>query len=95
MAVRQDNQQRGAADSGGMEKKTFNFLVDSVPYSVDVSPFMYNDEVRFYVRVNGGEEHVFTWDSEVRHIRSIDDSSAVLPVGLEEEISDQLQRNIH
>jgi hypothetical protein len=69
----------------------FNLLVDKVPYLATVTPFDFNGETRFYVSINGGENHVFTWDSEVREIRAIDDEASVLPVGLEEEISRELQ----
>jgi hypothetical protein len=70
---------------------TFNLVLDKVPYIVKVTPFDFNGETRFYVSINGGEDHVFTWDSEVREIRAIDDEASVLPVGLEEEISRELQ----
>lgn len=70
---------------------TFNLVLDKVPYLVKVTPFVFNGETRFYVSINGGEDHVFTWDSEVRELRAIDDEASVLPVGLEEEISRELQ----
>jgi len=70
---------------------SFNMVVDKVPYLVKVIPFDFNGETRFYVSINGGENHVFTWDSEVHEIRAIDDEASVLPVGLEEEISRELQ----
>jgi hypothetical protein len=73
------------------DERTFNLMVDSVPYLVKVMPFTFNDEVRFYITVNGGEQHVFTWDSEVRGLRAIDDGAAMIPSALEEEISQKLQ----
>src|SRR5688572_5470111 len=33
------------------DERTFDLLVDSVPYLVKVSPFTFNDEVRFYISV--------------------------------------------
>lgn len=73
------------------EKKKFDLLVDGVPYMINVEPFSFNGEVRFMVKVNNGEEHVFTWDSELGSIRAIDDGSGTLPVGLEEALSEKLQ----
>ena len=73
------------------EERTFDLLVDSVPYLVKVSPFSFNDETRFYINVNGGPDHVFTWDSEIRGLRAIDDGAAELPSAVEEEISRRLQ----
>src|SRR5687768_13571152 len=73
------------------EERTFDLLVDSVPYLVKVSPFTFNEEVRFHVSVNGGPDHVFTWDSEISGLRAIDDSAAALPSSVEEEISRRLQ----
>lgn len=69
---------------------SFNMVVDKVPYLVKVTPFSFNDEARFYININGGESHVFTWDPEIHELRSIDDEASVLPVGLEEEISREL-----
>ena len=70
---------------------SFNMVVDKVPYLVKVNPFDFNGETRFYVSINGGENHVFAWDSDVHELRAIDDEASVLPVGLEEEISRELQ----
>ena len=70
---------------------SFNMVVDKVPYLVTVTPFYFNGETRFYININGGEPHVFTWDSEIHELRAIDDEASVLPVGLEEEISRELQ----
>jgi hypothetical protein len=71
---------------------SFDTVLDKVPYSINVAPFKFNDEMRFYVRINGGDRHVFTWDSELGSLRAIDDSASVLPLGLEEQISQQLQK---
>ena len=73
------------------DERTFDLLVDSVPYFVKATPFSFNGETRFHVSVNGGAEHVFTWDSEVRGLRAIDDNAASLPSTVEEEISARLQ----
>ena len=61
-----------------MHERDFNLMVDSVPYLVHIS-------------INGGDQHVFTWDSEVGGLRAIDDAAASLPVAVEEEISARLQ----
>jgi hypothetical protein len=76
---------------GKTEGKNFNLLVDDVPYFVRAVPFSFNDEARFYISVNSGEEHVFTWDSQLKRLRAIDDASSILPDALEEAISQKLQ----
>lgn len=73
------------------QARTFNLLVDDVPYVVTASPFSFNEEIRYNVTVNGSTEHIFTWDSELRMIRAIDDDAAELPGSLEEAISARLQ----
>ena len=40
--------------------KTFDLSVDEVPYYVEAESFIFNNEERFNVRVNGGVVHVFT-----------------------------------
>ncbi|HET6995074.1 MAG TPA: hypothetical protein VFI06_08845 [Chitinophagaceae bacterium] len=75
------------------EERNFDLLVDGVPYIINSIPFLFNDEWRFRISVNGDEGHVFTWDSEAHMLRGIDDEASTLPVGLEEAISDKLQRH--
>jgi hypothetical protein len=72
-------------------QRTLNLVVDDVPYVVKASPFSFNEEIRYYVSVNGGTEHVFTWDSELKILRAIDDDAATIPNALEEAISERLQ----
>ncbi|HKH62112.1 MAG TPA: hypothetical protein VKA49_14825 [Flavitalea sp.] len=71
--------------------RKFNLVVDDVPYLVKASPFSFNGERRFYVSVNDSPEHVFTWDSELKRLRAIDDNAGVLPEPVETAISDKLQ----
>jgi hypothetical protein len=74
-----------------MNGMNLNIVVDKVPYLIRVEPFDFNGETRFYIKINDGENHVFTWDSELHELRAIDDEASVLPVALEEQISQELQ----
>src|SRR5687768_12388681 len=65
-------------------ERSFNFVVDDVPYLVKASPFSFNEEIRYYVSVNGATDHVFTWDSELKMLRAIDDDAGTLPESVEE-----------
>ena len=73
------------------DARRFSLLVDSVPYMVSAKPFRFNGEVRYRVSVNGGLEHVFTWDASLCQLRAIDDDASTLPDNVEEAISDKLQ----
>jgi len=73
------------------EERTFNLIVDDVPYVVKAAPFSFNNELRFHVSINAGPEHIFTWDSELKSLRAIDDDASILPDSLEEAISQRLQ----
>jgi|SRR4026207_693665 len=75
-------------------EKNFDLLVDGVPYTIKSMPFLFNDELRFRIIINGTSEHVFTWDSEIAMIRAINDDSSVLPAGLEEALSEKLQSQL-
>jgi hypothetical protein len=75
-------------------RKTYALLIDEVPYEVMVEPFTFNGEQRFYVNVNGGDDHVFTWDSEIRRLTAIDEGASTLPDALEQEISNRLQADL-
>ena len=72
-------------------ERRFNLVVDSVPYMISAQPFQFNEEVRYRVSVNGGPEHVFTWDSSLGQLRAIDDEASTLPDNVEEAISEKLQ----
>jgi hypothetical protein len=73
------------------EKKRFDLMIDGVPYDIMAIPFSFNDEVRYTISINGGEEHVFTWDSELGALRAIDDGASIIPARVEEAISEKLQ----
>ena len=75
-------------------ERNFDLLVDGVPYTIKSLPFLFNDELRFRIIINGTSEHVFTWDSEIAMIRAINDDSSVLPAGLEEALSEKLQSQL-
>ena len=74
-----------------MQESNFEILVDKIPYQVKVIPFEYNTETRFRVKYNGGDEHIFTWDSSVGRLVPIDDDAATIPDDLEVAIAQRLQ----
>ena len=74
-----------------MAEHSFELLVDKVPYRVEVTPFEFNTETRFRVSYNGGEEHIFTWDSSLGRLAPIDDESGTMPDDLEAAIAYRLQ----
>ena len=69
-------------------------MIDQVAYVVKSMPFSFNAETRFYVNVNEGPDHIFTWDSALGKLRAIDPDSALLPSTLEEAISQRLQSKV-
>lgn len=74
-----------------MAEQNFNLVLSGVPYTVKVSPFDFNTEKRFLVSYNGGDEHVFTWDSSIGRMSAIDDDAATMPDDLEQAIAEKLQ----
>lgn len=88
-----DTSGKKPGSSRTIEKK-FNLVIDGVPYFIKSIPFSYNGEMRFHVFINDDTEHVFTWDSEVKMLRAIDDDASMLPDRLEEAISDKLQGQV-
>lgn len=75
-------------------RKSYDLVVDDVPYLVSTEAFTYNGEQRYYVTVNGGPQHVFTWDTDLKRLTALDtdEDSATLPEALEEELSKKLQQ---
>ncbi|HEY1113614.1 MAG TPA: hypothetical protein VGE66_08625 [Chitinophagaceae bacterium] len=74
-----------------MQGNRFELNVGGLPYSVNVTPYEFNTETRFRVSYNGGEEHIFTWDSSLGRLAPIDDESATMPDDLERAIAERLQ----
>ena len=74
-----------------MQESNFEILVDKLPYQVKVVPFEFNTETRFRVKYNGGEEHIFTWDSSLGRLAAIDHDSSTMPDDLESAIAQRLQ----
>jgi len=72
-------------------ERTFNIVVDNLPYVIKAIPFRFNGEMRYRVSFNGSPEHVFTWDSSLGQLRAIDDDSSTMPDDLELAISESLQ----
>jgi hypothetical protein len=78
-------------DAPGQSHQNFSLVVDSVPYVVSATAYRFNDETRYRVSVNGNDEHIFTWDSDLKRLKAIDDEASILPDNLEEAISTKLQ----
>lgn len=73
-----------------MKEHAFELLVDGVPYEVKTIPFKYNNETRYRVSYNGGEENIFVWDTQMRRMRAIDDEASDIPETLEVSIGEKL-----
>jgi hypothetical protein len=75
-------------------EENYHIVVDKVPYLVRVTPFLFNEEKRFRVSVNGDSGHIFAWDPEIVGLHALDDDASTLPDGLEKAISDKLAKTI-
>lgn len=73
-----------------MQGQKFELLLSGVPYFVKAEPFSFNDETRFKVSYNGGDEHIFTWDADQGRLSAIDDDAIEIPDDLEGAISSRL-----
>jgi hypothetical protein len=74
-----------------MQEHKFQFQVDKIPYMVSVIPFHFNNEKRFRVSYNGGEEDIFVWDADLKRLRAIDDDASTLPDSLGLAISNKIE----
>ena len=74
-----------------MAEHNFDLVVGGVPYTVNAEPFEFNTETRFKVRYNGGDEHIFTWDTSIGRLTAIDDDAGIIPDDVERAIAERLQ----
>jgi len=72
-------------------ERNFNLLLENVPYLVHAAPFDFNGETRYRISINGNDDHIFTWNSDLKRLTAIDDDASTLPDDLEVAISGQLQ----
>ncbi len=80
--------------NNGIAEESFDLMVDKVPYLIRVTSFLFNDEKRFRISVNGDNGHVFAWDPEIVGLHALDDDASVLPDSLEKAISDKLAKTV-
>ncbi|MDB5208605.1 MAG: hypothetical protein JWR72_3680 [Flavisolibacter sp.] len=73
-----------------MQDQTFQLVLAGVPYFIKAEPFSFNDEPRFKVSYNGGDEHIFAWDASISRLSAIDDDAISIPDDLEAAISSRL-----
>jgi len=66
--------------------------VDMTPYILSVTPFKFNEEVRYHVSYNGSPDILFAWDNTVGHFAAFGDDSATMPDNLELAIANKLQQ---
>lgn len=71
------------------DKVIFNLSVEDGAYIVKALPFLFNQQTRFYVSVNGGKEHVFAWDAKKESFTDL--SGDHLSPALESAVGDKLQ----
>ena len=71
-------------------QRRFNVIVDGVGYSISVSPFTFNDQIRYNVGVNEEDPAVFAWDSDMSMFMSLSDDTILLPDGLLQAINEEL-----
>jgi len=74
-----------------MNTKTFNVIVDGVPYEIKPTPFEFNNEQRFKVSYNNSdEEYIFTRDADIGQLTAIDSDALDIPDNLEQAIAEKL-----
>jgi hypothetical protein len=66
--------------------------VDMTPYILEITPFNFNEEVRYHVSYNGSPDILFAWDNRVGHYAAFGDESATMPDNLELAIAEKLQQ---
>jgi hypothetical protein len=73
-------------------ERRLEIQVDRIPYILNVTPFIFNNEVRYHVSYNGGPDILFAWDNSVGHFAAFGDDAATMPDDLELAIAARLQQ---
>jgi len=70
--------------------KTFELIVDGVPYEVKATPYEFNTETRYRVSFNGSPVYIFVWDGSLHKLTAIGNGTESIPDSLEEAIAQRL-----
>lgn len=77
---------------GDNNSRRLEINVDMTPYIINVTPYKFNNEIRYYVSYNGSDDILFAWDNTVGHFASIGDEASTMPDNLELAIAEKLQQ---
>ena len=75
-----------------ISERRLEIQVERVPYILYVTPFMFNNEIRYHVSYNGGPDILFAWDNRVGHFAAFGDEAATMPDNLELAVAERLQQ---
>jgi hypothetical protein len=67
-----------------------NFRVDEVPYYIIATPCRYNSEVQYKVSINGNDEVIFVFDSDLGRYAATGNDGALVPDNVEMTIAEKL-----
>jgi hypothetical protein len=81
-----------ASNHSRSEGRRVELNVDMTPYILSITPFNFNNEVRYHVSYNGSPDILFAWDNTVGHFAAFGDDAATLPDNLELAIAERLQQ---
>lgn len=76
-----------------MESIGFNLSVDGAPYIVKATPCRFNENIQYRVVINGGDEVLFTFNSELGRFAPVGDDAISVPDNLEIAIGNKLNSN--
>jgi hypothetical protein len=75
-----------------MEARRLEINVENTPYILQVTPFSFNEEMRYHVSYNGGPDILFAWDNTLGHYAAFGDDAATMPDSVELAIAEKLQQ---
>jgi hypothetical protein len=75
-----------------MDSRRLEINVENTPYILEVTPFSFNEEMRYHVSYNGGPDILFAWDNTVGHYAAFGDDASTMPDSVELAIAEKLQQ---
>lgn len=74
----------------GDVRKNMTLQIDGVPFMIVAEPCYFNSELQYKVSINGGEEIMFVFDTELGRYNATGDASVFVPDVVELAIGDRL-----
>lgn len=76
-----------------MDAIYMTFEIDGLPYEIKAVPCLYNNEIQYLVSLNGGEDVIFVFDSDLGRYSAQGNNAIDIPDYVDIEMGNHLNKD--